>query len=127
MLAACKLSDEFLYSWVNINSAVVRQCNDHVSQLAVQVRFLLPEVTSDPKDGCKQVARVKVTFGEWVFAQVLQRDRYEISQTDLLLDHQPQVFDGELVDRLTPQRMAATHHPCAPLWCSAPRRRIEDV
>ena len=127
MLAARKLSDELLYRWVNINSAVVRQCNDHVSQLAAQVRFLLPEVTSDPKDGREQVARVKVTFGEWVFAQVLQRDRYEISQTDLLLDHQPQVFDGELVDRLTPQRMAPTHQPCAPVWCSAPRRRVEDV
>ena len=111
MLAARKLSDELLYRWININSAVVCQCNDHVSQLAVQVRLLLPEVTSDPKDGREQIAGVKVTFGEWVFAQVLQRDRYEISQTDLLLDHQPQVFDGELVDRLTPQRMAATHQP----------------
>jgi hypothetical protein len=127
MLAAHKLSDEFLYSWVDINSAVVCRCNDHVSQLAVQVRFLLPEVTIDPKDGREQIARVKVTFGEWVLAQVLQRDRYEISQTDLLLDHQPQVFDSELVDRLTPQRMAPTHQPCALLWSSAPRGRIEDV
>src|SRR6185436_17816443 len=87
MLAARELSDDLLYSWVNINRAVMCQCNDHVSQFAVQVRFLLPEVTSDPKDGREQVARVKVTFGEWMFAQALQRDRYEISQTDLLLDH----------------------------------------
>src|ERR1044071_5136 len=94
MVAARELSDEFLYSLVDINSAVVRQRNDHVSQLAVQVGFLLPEVAIDPKDGREQVARVKVTFGQWVFAQVLERDRYEISQTDLLLDHQPQVFDG---------------------------------
>jgi len=89
MVAAYELSDELLYDWVNISIAVMCQCNDHVSQFAVQVRFLLPEVTSDPKDGREQVARVKVTFGEWIFAQVLQRDRYEISQTDLLLDHQP--------------------------------------
>jgi hypothetical protein len=50
----------------------------------------------------EQVARVKVALGEWVFAQVLQRDRDEISQPDLLLDHRPQVFDGKLVDRFAP-------------------------
>src|ERR1043166_4302204 len=89
-LPARKLSDELLYGRDNIHRAVVHQHRDHVSQLDVQIGFLLPEVT----------------IGEWCFAQTLQRDRYEISQTDLLLDHLPQVFDGEPVDRLTPQRMA---------------------
>src|ERR1043166_7249958 len=112
-LPARKLSDELLYGRDNIHRAVVHQHRDHVSQLDVQIGFLLPEVTIDPKNGLKQVAGIKVTFGEWVFAQTLQRDRYEISQTDLLLDHLPQVFDGEPVDRLTPQRMAPTHQPRA--------------
>jgi len=127
MLAPRELSDELLYGWVNISSAIVCQCIDYVSQLAVQLRPLPPEVATDPKDGREQVARVKVTFGEWIFAQVLQRDRYEMSQADLLLDHQPQVFDGKLVDRLTPQRMAATYQPCGSLWCSPPCRGVEDV
>ncbi len=75
----------------------------------LQLRLRLPETRFDSKNSVKKVAWIKISGNEGITAQLFNGQRYQIVQTDILPDHDPEILDRKIAERFSSESMASTH------------------
>src|SRR5258707_13285556 len=73
------------------------------------MRLHLPETGFDLKNSAKKVARIIVPGNEGITSQLFNGQRYQIVQTDILPDHDPEILDRKIAERFSSESMASTH------------------
>src|SRR3954447_13415762 len=89
--------------------------------------MLLPVRAVNPKHRLKKVARVEVACRQRVGLQHRDGLWYEVRQSDLLPDQQPEVLDREVVDRLRTKLVALPDDVRSVGRRGTPRRGVENV
>jgi hypothetical protein len=69
----------------------------------------LPETGFDLKNSAKKVARIIVPGNEGITSQLFNGQRYQIVQTEILPDHDPEILDRKIAERFSSESMASTH------------------
>ena len=78
----------------------------HGTQLVPQAWTLLPETRLDPKHVREQIARELIPRDQRIVSHPMQRQRNQMHEPDPLPDHETQLLDRGLADRLAPQIVA---------------------
>src|SRR4051794_30014541 len=74
-----------------------------------QMWLRLPETGFDVKNSVKKVAGIIVPGNERITSQLFNGQRYQVVQTDILPDHDPEVFDRKIAERFSSESMASRH------------------
>jgi len=69
----------------------------------------LPETRFDPKNSGKKVTWIKIPGHKGVTSQLFDGQRYQIVQTEILPDHDPEILNRKIAERFPPESMACTH------------------
>ena len=69
----------------------------------MMISVLPPVIVGQFYKRLQQIAGVEITFGKGIRFQFIQNPRHKILRTDILPDHDTQILDRELADRLFPQ------------------------
>lgn len=93
--------------------------------LRVEAGF--PKRGSDAKHAGQEISWVALALLQRVGVQAVECDPDEMMQSDLLLDHEAKVFDGEVSQRLCPQLVAALDGRGRVAWRRIPCGRVKDV
>src|SRR5690242_9467144 len=73
------------------------------------MRLLLPETGFDQKHSGKQVAWIKIPGHEGITLQLINGQRDQIGQTDILPDHDPQILYRKIAERFSSESMAGSY------------------